>query len=350
MLVLTFGDYELPSVNSFLGVSAFLGALYAFWTGTIQVIIALAYTNYMALIYMIGLALIIGVPLYQMTTGRHIIDVSRRNLFLGLILALVIFPVLVQDQYDVDELALYNGEPTTIALGADPLIGDHETKSTHYNSSDGASISSGSITETHVANGTWSVTLSLAVQDLDKKSTINIAYDAQSSASDTWNATAFDVDTTDHIVAIGLRIETAVATTLYYKCGLQDKTDSFTGTIATSDSRVSMIYLDTAFYNWLDEYAVQAANDAFYFYIWENDAYQFVDAAVIEFEVHFYTETSMAQFESYMMYTGLGMILIAAAETRYFNPTGRRRRRGQGYRRYHRARANFRRRRRRYRR
>ena len=313
---------KLPSANSLLGLGAFVGALFAFWTGTINIIFGMAATNYSAATYVIGLFLIVGVPLYQMTTGRHIIDVSRRNLFLGLLLALVVLPVVVQDQYDPTELGIYSD--------SDSLIADHYTILNYYNTS---VIGNAQVpTEVAAGNGTWTVDLVTVAQDLDLASSLSVYWLDSGTVSPTWNTTAFDSATDDYVVAIGIRIWTGTAGEAFdMDVGFNVDRDLFHSLLGTdiysNENTITMIYVTDAMRTLMGDYLVNLVDDPFVITFKENDAASLVNGETIELEVHFYTTSSMTTFENYMLYAGVGMILIAAAETRYFNPTGTRRRR-----------------------
>ncbi len=307
------------------GISSAFALVWAFWTGTINVIFGFAATQYQAFIYVVGLFLIIGVPVYQMFSRKRIIDISRRNVALVLLLALVVQPFVIQGQYNPDDMTLFQPIASTNEL----LIAESETLFGYYNTS--GNWISASIVETQVANGSWTVTLSATAQDLDKKARVSVFLKSSGVVSPYWNSTAWDQDTTDGIVAYSVRITAGTdGYPVTYQVGWSGHATILgnydDNVIYTSDS-LSTVPTTAAQYALIDEYEDIIAGDMMAFGYQESDASQFVDAAVVEIELHFYSSVAIDTFNEYMLYCGLLNVLIAGAMTKYWNPTGRRRRR-----------------------
>ncbi len=278
-----------------------------------------------------------------MITRKRLIDVSKRNLFAGLILALLVMPFVIQGQYDPTGMELYNGFPVTETVGYDPLTADMSVDG-YYRNTSGNGLWLAAMAETYSANGTWTVDWAAVAQDEDKNAFIGVKYGSSGVESDTWNWTAFDSDTTDNIVAFSFRIKSPTLGAVFaYEIGFDSDPDYWSGTIVSSETS-SLITLTAADYAWIDEYQgiIDAAADGFTFWFLEADATELIDTNEIEFEIHFYASVSMDTFNEYVLYSGLIMIFMALAETRHFNPTGRSGRR-RGSRRYHRYRGRARR-------
>jgi len=316
----------MTALTNLLGVSAFFSALYAFYTGTLNVIFGLAQTSYEAMIFVAGFGIVIGVPVVSMFSGKRIMDVHGRNLFIALILALLVIPVIVQGQYNADDLDLFADEEI--------LIADHTTVNYYYNST-GNWINDGSLTETAVSSpedGSWTCDFAPTAQDLDAQSNVHITWASSAAKSDTWNITAYDQDTTDYVVAMGIRISSddegmPIRLRLWFGPSLM----LWEQTVYTSDTALNMLYFDAAFYEDIDDYtaAVALTTGQVWFELIEEDANQFVTTTDIEFELKFFTSNSVAVFREYLLYGGFAMILLGAGMTKYWNPLkrGRRRRR-----------------------
>ena len=242
---------------------------------------------------------------------------STQHMLIIVILVFLVEPYVIQGAYRPNDLVLY--DPTG-SDATDPVITDFHTYYTYYNST--GDLIQPTPTETQAGNGTWTFPFDATAQDVDLKALISVTLADGGSESDTWNDTALDSATADSIVAMGMRITTAGDTGIFsYKCGLATKTDFFTGYIRADADAISMIYFGAGFQAWLDDYAVQAADDAFHIYIWEEDAVELVDGAVIELELHFYSTLSTDTFNEYMLYAGALNIMLAIGMTSAWNPT-----------------------------
>lgn len=311
------------TTNSLLGLGAVISAIFAFYTGTLGVIFSLMYTQYQAFVFVVGFVavlIVVFLPLFMRTRLR---DVHGRNAAAAMIICLLVIPFVVQGQYNPSALDVYGS--------SDHVIADTATWFYYMNTS--GYYLSASMTETQDGNGTWDSALVSTAQDNDLQAEIKVWFpQTASGADDKYNVTAFDSDTDDHIVAIGVRIMGADAGIPIQWCmGFDHDVNRFhsysDSPILTSETELTMIYLTLADYAYFDDYVIELATDSLNLRFRELDASQFVNAATVEIEVHFYIETSMASFNEYLLYTGVIMCLMALAMTPYWNPSGKKRHR-----------------------
>lgn len=270
---------------------------------------------------------------------------ATKHMLLIIIVIFLIEPYIIGASYDSDDLSVF--------ANADLTISQHATQMAYFNTS-GNWIGAADETETQVSNGTWSVTWNAVSQDTDKRATVGVEIASYGSPSTVINATAWDQDTTDHIVAFSFRIGTPTEGKLFrWEFGFQDDYDWKKGVVYSSDTKLTMVYLTAADYAYIDEMFDVLAADSLLLQFIEDDADQFSGTNVIEVEMHYYTTTSMAQFNEYLLYCGFLNLFVALGMTRMWNPMsgGRRRSRRRRYRRGRRGyRPRYSRRRRRYRR
>lgn len=308
----------MTTVNYLAGFSAFVSAVIAFYTGTLFQIWNLMATNFNAMVFMAGFLFILMAPILNAVSRRKFLDVHGKALALVMILCLIVVPYVVQGQYDPSELSLYNNE--------DSVIADHVTKFNYYNGTTLENVWNSGPAETSVGNGTWTVDWALAAtttQDEDKRAFVTVYWQDSSTASDTWNITAFLDSTDDYITAIGFRIQTDdLGSAFTYNMGFQTDGDYWKGTCFSSASALTMIHLTASDQEWFDEYLTLLADDYFALSFIEEDADQFTVPMTIELEVHFYTSSDMAQFNEYMFFSGIGMLILGLAITKYWNPLG----------------------------
>lgn len=302
-----------------LGLGTVVSAIYAFYTGTLDVIFQNASTQYQSAVYIFGFFLIISVPIYQWITKKWVMDVSRRNLMLILIMVLLVQPFIIQGVYDPSDYNIYGDYDLGVA--------DHHTLFGYYNTS-GYQITASAMVETAIENGTWSTALVSTAQDNDLPTQIRIYID-EGTVHSYINATAFDPDTDDHIVAVGVRVTGGTnGIPLEWNMGFSSDPTFFRSQddslMYTSDTRLSMYYVTAYDLNRIDSFP-ELSDDYFRIGFYEKDANVFVNGEDIEIEVHFYYSLSSDTFNEYLLYCGVINILIAFAMTKYWNPTGTRR-------------------------
>lgn len=320
--------------------SGIVSLIFAFWLQTFNSILGQMATNLNAALFVYSIIALTGVGMYNVAKGRNIATgrYNRRNQWT--MLALILFvtvalqPYLIQGVYDTSALDLYNAE--------DMVIADHVTGFGYYNTTP-YWITYSSLTETAHASttGCWTVTLASTAQDNSKRAILKVGIaDYSSTASDTWNITAWDQDTDDHIVAYSIRVWTGLAgEPMNLKMGFATDTSYFhdgSTIIYSSETVNTMFYLTNADYEYFDEFATLLSNDQLEIVFWQDDPINFVNGEDIEIEIHFYTESGTTTFDQYLFGAAAINFLIALGMSSVWNPlkgSGRRRFRRRSFRR-----------------
>lgn len=303
-------------VNYALGLGAIVSLLFAFWTNTLNVIIDLAYSRYEAVIYLAGLLILLGVPVYQGITHRRILDVHGRNLALVMILCLFILPIGLQQVYEIGPFTEFG---TTF-----PASGDVASTISFVNTT-GNWVNSATLGEVDTADSIVTFgPASLTAQDTDERAAMYINW---ASTADPWNVTAFTQDD-DPITCIGIRIyagESGKPISFYggwQGAAYEQLLQARYGVIYTSETQLTYIYITDAMRANIETFETYLATSGVMTFIFlETDASEFINAANVEFEIHFFTSTGSDLFYTYLLYFGGLQFLLAVAITKYWNPT-----------------------------
>lgn len=271
--------------------------------------------------------------------------------FFGLLaFILLLVPILVQPYYNVGTMTVYRDTHVD-------LVTEVDSSSFYYWNTTGSYLSYAPV-ETLPANDTWTMPLVAVAQDLTQSAYLY----AKIEADTLFNVTAFDQDTTGHIISFDYRIQVDddVGELLKLSIGIKNKDNLFIDqvTYVTSES-LSRYTLTTADYDEIDDATSLLAGQYFLLTIYELDAQHLVTGATVTVEIIFYEESSYLVFDQVLLLVGIAFFVIGLVMTnaidiqvsrrskRYRSWRFRQHLRGQAYRYRWRSRRRFRYRRRR---
>lgn len=271
--------------------------------------------------------------------------VHTRNLLAILAFVFFLVPILAQPYYSMGTDTLYLDRHID-------TLSEVDTGTVYWYNTTGEKISI-AITETLPENDTWYSPLVLANQDTD----LGVWVYPKIEAASIWNYTAWDSDTTGHIIAFDYRITIGDDTgeALQVSIGFSGDPDLFVTqrTYLTSNS-YTRVTLTQAQYDMIDDGALAFADDAVQISIWEDDANHLINGAEVRLSMRFYSANNYVEFDQVLMLLGLCFFAIGLGMTTVINVTRKSKRysswrfrqhlRYQAYR--YRARQKFRRRRR----
>lgn len=245
---------------------------------------------------------------------------TQTKAVLGLLaLMLVIQPYLLQTAYASGTLTEYLEYPipTTISTS-------WWTSLDYYNTS-GNFIGAGQV-ESYPANSTMTMTLATTAQDTTKR----VALRTFLAETTIWNASCFDTDNDEYVTAIGITIETPSAVLLGMNIGFSGgstdlKSCIYSGTIRsvedrTEDNTESVLWISPDKLSYIHQNVEMLDGYDFLIEFYESDADEFINGAVVEIEVRFYSGTTLTTFYQYLLWFGALNFLIALGMTRAWNP------------------------------
>ncbi len=243
-----------------------------------------------------------------------------RNVLVIFALTLVVGPYFIQGAYTTSDRTLY--EET------DVILANLGTWYCQYWNSSGLSVIN-AVDKSLVSNGTFTFDINNTAQDLDLYADLQLYW----GASTLWNVTAFLSSTTDRITQIGLRIgSTLEGQPLIYDLGFSATPHQWIivddGILYTNDDTLTYITISSTTLANIEKYEVDLAGKMIFLRVHEDNANQFVDAATIEVEMHFYSASNNDLMDQYLGIFGITFILMAIGMTRAYDMTPNRRRRG----------------------